>query len=166
MSELSESPSPNLKRLTLLSKNVNDAINEIFSMAFTQACHHTSSPVSDQRPDIKLIEKNLWINRIMIPLASREKTLFLIQAFFRSETLSLTKAEIISAVYGVEEHNSSRYREAQEINLTKLLSRTRSFLEESLEHTYLPFPLDWLVFDIKTRRYCLYRIRTEILKLH
>ncbi len=159
-------PSSHVDRLTALSKNVQDAINEIFSMAYIQA--HSSSPLlpPDSGPEIKLIDKSLWINRIMIPLASRQKTLTLIQAFFRSETQTLSKAEIVSAVYGIQEYSSARYIEAQEINLTKLLSRTRTFLEESLAHAHQPFPLDWLVFELKTRKYRLYKIRTDYLKPH
>ncbi len=121
-------PGSHVERLTVLSKNVQDAINEIFSMAYIQA--HSSSPLlpPDSGPEIKLIEKSLWINRIMIPLASRQKTLT--------------------------------------FNLTKLLSRTRTYLEEFLAHAHQPFPLDWLVFELKTRKYRLYKIRTDYLKPH
>lgn len=155
-----------VKRLTVLSKNINDAINEIFSMAYAQAHTLNLDPTPKGDPDIRLVENSLWVNRIMLPLASRQKTLTLVQAFFRSETLTLSKAEIVSAVYGTDEHHSARYMEAQEINLTKLLSRTRSFLEEALEHMLQPSPIDWLVFDIKTRKYRLYQVRAEYLKSH
>lgn len=155
-----------LERLTVLSKSVHDAIAEIFSMAYAQAHNQVPQPLPDSGPEIRLVEKMLWINRILVPLASRQKTLTLIQAFFRSSTLTLTKAEIASAVYGIQKDASPRYIEAQGINLTKLLSRTRSFLEESLAHTYQAPPLDWIVFDIKTRRYRLYKIRTDFAETH
>jgi hypothetical protein len=155
-----------VERLTVLSKSVHDAIAEIFSMAYAQAHSHIPQPAPESGPDIKLVEKMLWVNRILVPLASRQKTLTLIQAFFRSPSMTLSKAEIASAVYGIQKDASPRYIEAQEINLTKLLSRTRSFLEESLAHTYQAPPLDWLVFDIKTRRYRLYKIRTDFGEIH
>jgi hypothetical protein len=158
--------SSHVERLTVLSKSVHDAITEIFSMAYTHAQSHIPLPSHDSGPDVRLVEKILWINSILVPLASRQKTLALIQAFFRSSSLTLSKAEIASAVYGVQKDASPRYIDAQEINLTKLLSRTRTFLEESLAHTHQAQPLDWLVFDIKTRRYRLYKIRVEFGETH
>jgi hypothetical protein len=155
-----------VERLTALSKSVHDAIAEIFSMAYAQAHSHVLPPTADSAPEVRLVENMLWINRVLVPLASRHKTLTLIQAFFRSPTLTLSKAEIASAVYGIQKDASPRYIEAQEINLTKLLSRTRTFLEESLAHTHQARPLDWLVFDIKTRRYRLYKIRAEFGETH
>lgn len=162
MPESAEHPSDHLDRLHVLSKNVSDAINEIFSMAYSQTQELLYVPRSDSLTDIRLIEKSLWVNRTMIPLASRLKTFHLIQAFFKTETLTLSKAEILSAVYGTQCERSERYTAAQEINLTKLLSRTRSFLEESLNHIPQARPIDWLVFDIKARKYQLYKIRSLI----
>jgi hypothetical protein len=156
----------NVDRLTVLSKNVHDAIAEIFAMAYSDAQNHSAFPAPESGPDVRLVENMLWINRILVPLASRQKTLILIQAFFQSSSLTLSKAEIASAVYGIQKESSPRYVEAQEINLTKLLSRTRTFLEESLAHSYQVQPLDWLVFDVKTRRYRLYKIRTEFGETH
>jgi hypothetical protein len=152
-------PSDHLDRLNVLSKNVTDAINEIFSMAYAQTQELIFQPKLESGPDIRLMEKSLWVNRTMIPLASRLKTLQLIQAFFKSETLTLSKAEIVSAVYGSQHERSERFALAQDINLTKLLSRTRGFLDESLSHMPQARPIDWLVFDIKTRKYQLYKIR-------
>ncbi|HYX34027.1 MAG TPA: hypothetical protein VE954_13000, partial [Oligoflexus sp.] len=158
-------PGSHLERLNVLSKNVSDAINEIFSMAYAQTQELSWTPPSGSDPDIRLVEKSLWINRIMIPLASRQKTLHLIQAFFQKETMVLSKFEIVEAVYGPQSHHSQRFIDAQDGNLTKLLSRTRTFLEKSLAHTYPQRPLDWLVFDIKARKYLLYKVRTDFIKL-
>jgi hypothetical protein len=159
-----ELPGSQLKRLTVLSKNVNDAISEIFSMSFTQAYQELASQSTEGGPNVKLIEKNLWVNSIMIPLLTRDRTLDLVQAFFCSEGPGLKKEEIMMAVYGAEQRDSHRYRESLDTRLTKLLSRTRKFLSESLEAAHLPFHLDWLVYDLKTRSYYLYKIRTDFLK--
>lgn len=162
MTESAENPSHHLDRLHVLSKNVSDAINEIFSMAYSQTQELLFIPRSDSATDIRLIETSLWVNRTMIPLASRQKTFQLIQAFFKTDSLTLSKAEILSAVYGAQCERSERYTAAQDINLTKLLSRTRSFLDESLTHIPHARPIDWLVFDIKSRKYQLYKIRVLI----
>lgn len=159
MSEANGNPSQHLERLHVLSKNVSDAINEIFSMAHAQNQEMLFIPRSESDPDIRLIEKSLWVNRTMIPLASRLKTLHLIEAFFQTEHLSLSKGAILEAVYGSQQERSPRFIEAQDGNLTKLLSRTRTFLESSLTHVHHPRPIDWLVFDIKTRKYQLYSVR-------
>jgi len=159
MTEIVGNPSQHLERLHVLSKNVSDAINEIFSMAHAQNQEMLFIPRSEADPDIRLIEKSLWINRTMIPLASRLKTLHLIHAFFQTENLALNKAAILDAVYGPQDERSSRFTDAQDSNLTKLLSRTRTFLENSLTHLHHSRPIDWLVFDIKTRKYQLYRVR-------
>jgi hypothetical protein len=164
MTEAVGNPGHHLERLNVLSKHVIEAINEIFSMAYAQTQEMTWAPPSGTDPDVRLVEKSLWINRIMIPLASREKTLSLIQAFFEKENMALTKAEIVEAVYGPQRNHSQRFIEAQDGNLTKLLSRTRTFLDKSLAHTYHQRPLDWLVFDIRTRKYLLYKVRADLFK--
>jgi hypothetical protein len=155
----SENPSHHLERLQVLSKNVNDAINEIFSMAYAQTHELRFLPRSEVGTDIQLLEKSLWVNRTMIPLSSRMKTFQLIEAFFKTDSLAMSKAEILSAVYGSQQTRSERFTTAQDTNLTKLVSRTRSFLEESLNYIPQAQPIDWLVFDIKSRKYQLYKIR-------
>lgn len=133
-------------------------------MSFTQAYQDLANQSTEQGPNIRLIDKNLWVNSIMIPLVTRDKTLDLVQVFFFSEGRGLKKDEILMAVYGAEKRDSQRYRESLDIRLTKLLSRTRKFLKESLEAVHLPFHLDWLVFDVRTKSYHLYKIRADFLK--
>lgn len=148
-----------LKKLNHLSANIHEVLREIMQLAHAEAQQAPWMIPEKGAISIRLIEQNLWIDRVMIPLSTRPKTLCLLQAFFQRPRQGLTKEEIIEAVYGPQGERSLRFLEAQDHSLTKLLSRTRSYLEFSVAHAYPYQPIDWLVFHIKTRRYHLYQLR-------
>jgi len=149
-----------LKMLNYLSKRMSEVVHEIMGQVQTQLDQFPLASEADHNPSkIKLVGQNLSIDRIMIPLNTRPRTYSLLQAFFDSQTMMLEKGEILEAVYGPHKDKSERFMEAQDKSLTKLLSRTRHYLEVSLSHSYHCREIDWLVFDIKTKKYQLYLYR-------
>ncbi len=149
-----------LKKLNRLSSCMNEVLKEICSLIQSQGQNETApkalSPLSFE---VKLVDQTLWVNRLMIPLGTRPKTLDLIEVFFSEKGTTLAKEQIMEIVYGSTEGKSRRWIESLDGRLTKLMSRTRSFLEDSLTHAYHNKKIDWLVYEPKTKTYHLYQLR-------
>ena len=99
--------------------------------------------------DIKLLGENLMVGEILIPLVSRKVTLRLISEFLISENYFASRIELIEKVYGKNYRESSeRMQRALDKNIMKLLSRTRSLLERSLEASSYS-TIRWILYDEK-----------------
>ena len=107
--------------------------------------------------DIKLLGENLMVGEILIPLVSRKVTLRLISEFLISENYFASRIELIEKVYGKNYRESSeRMQRALDKNIMKLLSRTRSLLERSLEASSYS-TIRWILYDEKKNGWYFYK---------
>ncbi len=112
---------------------------------------------NDCNVKIQLLGENLMVGDILIPLVSRKVTLRLISEFLNSENLFASRVELIEKVYGKDYKNSSeRMQRALDKNIMKLLSRTRSLLERSLEESYYK-SIRWILYDEKKNGWFFYK---------
>ena len=112
---------------------------------------------NDSNVKIQLLGENLMVGDILIPLVSRKVTLRLISEFLNSENLFASRVELIEKVYGKNYHKSSeRMQRALDKNIMKLLSRTRSLLERSLEESYYK-SIRWILYDEKKHGWFFYK---------
>ena len=112
---------------------------------------------NDSNIKIQLLGENLMVGDILIPLVSRKVTLRLISEFLNSENLFASRVELIEKVYGKNYHKSSeRMQRALDKNIMKLLSRTRSLLERSLEESYYK-SIRWILYDEKKHGWFFYK---------
>jgi len=162
MSEILDEPEENFRKLNFLSNSMNEYLQEILLLLSNQLA--TKKEANAQATiqngiHLRLTDDNLWINQIMIPLNSRPRTLGLLQAFFKAENFILDKNGILEAVYGPFKQRSERFAESQDNSLTKLLGRTRHYLETCLSSHYQFRNMEWLVYDGKNKKYHLFMMR-------
>ncbi|MCX6129119.1 MAG: hypothetical protein NTX25_08680 [Proteobacteria bacterium] len=120
---------------------------------------HPSLRRSRSEPLVYLDGAGLWVDHMLISLASRERTLKLVETFFKSETLSIKKSTLLALVYEESPENvSDRLGHALEVRLTKLMSRTRKYLADALCSSPWKDQLEWLVPNQSTQSYQLYKI--------
>ena len=97
------------------------------------------------------------VGEILIPLVSRKVTLRLISEFLISENYFASRIELIEKVYGKNYRESSeRMQRALDKNIMKLLSRTRSLLERSLEASSYS-TIRWILYDEKKNGWYFYK---------
>ena len=114
-------------------------------------------------PVITLKGSNLHIGQHIVTLHGRKKTKALLEAMLTEQQQGIRRDQLRSKVY---EHSSSslqppslRLKEAQDGSLSKLISRSRNFLNQSLADTPWSEQIEWFVYQEKERRWQLYQQR-------
>ncbi|RYZ53208.1 MAG: hypothetical protein EOP07_18245 [Proteobacteria bacterium] len=115
---------------------------------------------------IALKGSNLHIGQHIVALHGRKKTRMLVEAMINSDRdgQGMNREDLRRHVYqlpgrlGAQEA-SPRLLESQDGSLSKLISRSRSFLKESLEGSAWSRQLDWFVYSDKERKWQLVQIR-------
>lgn len=107
---------------------------------------------------ISLKGSNLYIGPHIVSLHGRKKTKRLLEAMLKGDEreTGLHREQLKSEVYGGERSSSAmslRLRESQDGSLSKLISRSRSFLRESLRDTSWAQEVDWFVYSQAERRW-------------
>lgn len=113
------------------------------------------------QPKIQLCDGNLHVNDLIIPLRSRPKTLALIEAFMSRPGLRLSKQEIIQLVYqsdGQAGEISPRLQFSYYQSMLKLISRSRSLLDQAINQSLSDRWIEWFVHDDLNKQWILYRI--------
>lgn len=114
--------------------------------------------LSPQGRHVEIAGDGLQVGSVVIPLNNRPMTKKLVRAFLSKSEQFLTRAEMVSFVYDVDlETLSPRMRQSLQQNLIKLLSRSRSFLENACRIGNLDDHLRWFVFDIHLQKWQLYQ---------
>lgn len=114
---------------------------------------------------ISLKGSNLHIGQHIVALHGRKKTRLLLEAMLKANPREegLHREQLKREVYSdgdlPQPHLSSRLRESQDGSLSKLISRSRSFLNESLRDTAWSNEVDWFVYSEKNRKWQLVRNR-------
>ncbi len=117
---------------------------------------------------IALKGSNLHIGHHIISLHGRTKTRLLLEAMLlggEGGTEGLKRDQLRYKVYQdalalpLQASPSSRLRESQDSSLSKLISRSRSFLKESLRDTEWSSELEWFVYSERERNWKLVQIR-------
>ncbi|MBC7533931.1 MAG: hypothetical protein H7318_20380 [Oligoflexus sp.] len=114
---------------------------------------------------ISLKGSNLHIGQHIVALHGRKKTRLLLEAMLKagSHEEGLHREQLKREVYSnpalPQQTTSSRLRESQDGSLSKLISRSRSFLKESLRDTAWSHEVDWFVYSEKNRKWQLMRNR-------
>ncbi len=144
----------------LILKNLFDNLSQKISEIEELNQNQILSPDifrNDSNLKIKLLGENLMVGDILIPLVSRKVTLRLISEFLNTENLFASRIELIEKVYGKDYKKSSeRMQRALDKNIMKLLSRTRSLLERSLEESYYK-SIRWILYDEKKNGWFFYK---------
>ncbi len=112
---------------------------------------------------------NLHVNQHIVALHGRKKTKALVAALLaeqdpRGGTERRLLREEVYPLSGADGHSrepSSRLRECQDTSLTKLISRSRRFLRDSLQETGLAEVFEWFVYRHEERRWYLYEEKTR-----
>ncbi len=108
---------------------------------------------------ISLKGSNLYIGSHIVALHGRKKTRLLLEAMLKEGggEEGLHREQLKREVYSDAEASpvalSSRLRESQDGSLSKLISRSRSFLKESLRDTTWSSEVDWFVYCQAARRW-------------
>jgi hypothetical protein len=114
-------------------------------------------------PRIELIGTHLHVNKLVIPLRSRPKTLKLIEAFIQHKDGALSRQDLIQHVYGTQVDSgdlSPRLTFSLYQNALKLISRSRSLLNEAMSQQGRTPWIDWFVYDDSCRRWHFYKLRS------
>lgn len=118
----------------------------------------------DKKIYIRCVDDNLIINGKIYSLVHKPLTRKLLQAFLSSDSLSLTKQELIQQVYldesslGPSFPVSARFAESLYQNSLKLLSRARVSFSKVFTSDFFGFDVDWFVYDSKRQTWKLYRV--------
>lgn len=116
-----------------------------------------------QGPNVRLIGSNLHVDDIIVPLASRPRTLALIAAFSGHGELSLSSNELVERVYYERgQEVSERLRHSSHQNLIKLTSRSRRFLEGAVNPHCGQFMIDWFYYDNTQKKWLFFRFYPSI----
>lgn len=111
------------------------------------------------RPAIQLKGNNLYIDQHIVPLRTRAKTLLLVKALLSEDgEAAIDRESLRSRVYAGPGEPSERLRLAQDSSLNKLISRSRSFLADSLQDSDLSRCIDWFVYCNRERKWRLFEI--------
>jgi len=104
-------------------------------------------------------DKYLVLGRTKLSLTQRPLTLSLVKALLAHADLKASRNELMIKIFecDVESDYSDRYKYARGQNLSKLISRARTFLSDAFEHE-LPEGARWLVHDHKEETWALLRI--------
>ncbi len=103
----------------------------------------------------------LEIQNTSIPLYSRPLSCRLIGAFFQTKMAFVPRRTMIESVYNLDSQASVRLKKCAEINLNKLVSRTRQTIEEALVGTCWAGQMDWLVYDSDLKSWQLFVMRSS-----
>ena len=108
---------------------------------------------------IEVDDYGLRVGSVVIPLNNRPMTKKLVRAFLNASEQFLSRDEMLSFVYDVQlEGLSPRLKQSLHQNLNKLLSRSRSFLDNACHIARINGSMKWFVFDIHLQRWQLYTI--------
>ncbi len=107
----------------------------------------------------------LYVQNVCVPLHSRPLSCKLIQTFFQANRTELSRTKLMELVYDNAENGTPRLRKCAELNLNKLISRTRRLIEDALSGTCWAKQLEWLVFDTEAKKWELYALRHSPIKL-
>lgn len=108
---------------------------------------------------IALKGSNLHIGPYIVTLHGRKKMRLLFEAMLRGSgegSDGLRREQLRAEVYSdpqpaATQIPSRRLRESQDGSLSKLISRSRNFLKESLRDSPWSHEVDWLVYSEKSR---------------
>jgi hypothetical protein len=111
------------------------------------------------KPAIRLKGTNLYINQHIVSLRTRTKTLLLVKAMLAENgERAMDRESLRSHVYDCPEEPSERLRISQDSSLNKLISRSRTFLAESLRDSDLSRSIDWFVYCNRERTWRLFEM--------
>ncbi|NRA62911.1 MAG: hypothetical protein HRU19_00425 [Pseudobacteriovorax sp.] len=110
-----------------------------------------------QANEIELINDTLKVGNIILPLGERPKTATLVRAFWDKSEHFMGSHELLQTVYKTPDSASQRLYLSDKAKLTKLMSRTRSFLTIACQAQYYSSQIRWLDFDKEKQGYYLYR---------
>ena len=148
-----------LRTLKSLFRNLDSKIDEILSddSKIVSNIVPSLAELTDKKVDIKLLGDNLLVEDILIPLVSRKITLRLIKIFVSELDSNFTRKELINRVYSKNYDDlSERMKRALDKNIMKLLSRTRSLLENSLAESQYS-SIRWIVYDEELKGWNFYK---------
>lgn len=109
----------------------------------------------------RIVYKNrgLAIGGLTIPLSHRPMTAKLVRSFFQVSDHFLSKDDLIEKVYDVSASSlSPRMKHSLSQNAIKLMSRSRSFLDEACEIHGVEGNIRWFYFDRMRHKWGLYEI--------
>ena len=109
--------------------------------------------------DVRFTRETLFVGKTAVPLQTRPLNSKLVRSFFQKNDQFLTKEELVEYVYGVKACASSRLFESKSLALTKLISRTRYYLNRALAHQKSSYDgIEWFPHCPQRKGYELYRI--------
>lgn len=120
--------------------------------------HSCDSEVVDFQND------TLRVDQVVIPLGPRPKTAQLVLSFWASSERFLTHDQILQKVYKTRSDASPRLYQADRSKMTKLISRSRSYLNHACNSSGLRYRIVWFDYDKEKGGWHLFRIfKDEIL---
>lgn len=147
-------------RLDVLIREISALVSDLES----EVSSLSSSKFFGKKIVLRQLDGNLLINDKIFPLEHKPLTHKLVQAFASSRNFSLSREELIQAVY-LDQDNSSafcelspRLSESLYQNLLKLLSRARALFSETFTSEFFGFDVDWFVYDSRQQVWNFYQI--------
>jgi len=151
-------------RVEHILHHVNSMIGNLISelqIAAESAPKSSASQGTWYQPKICLQGSHLIINELVIPLATRPKTLVLIEAFLSNSSRKLTRQEILKIVYQnhrSDDDISSRLYFSCYQNMLKLISRSRRLLDQAVNRNMEDNWIEWFVHDKASKQWALYQV--------